>query len=50
MKHFLQIHNTDCNKRTIFRTFLQWEMREDANSSPFTVLRTSLPRPGQGGG
>ena len=25
MKHFLQIHNTDCNKRTIFRTFLQWE-------------------------
>ena len=29
MKQFLQIHNTDCNKRTIFRTFLQWEMRED---------------------
>ena len=25
MKQFLQIHNTDCNKRTIFRTFLQWE-------------------------
>ena len=25
MKQFLQIHNTDCNKRTNFRTFLQWE-------------------------
>ena len=29
MKQFLQIHNTDCNKRTNFRTFLQWKMRED---------------------
>ena len=23
MKQFLRIHNTDCNKRTIFRTILQ---------------------------
>ena len=31
MKHFLQIHNTDCNKRTIFCTFYNGKMRKDAN-------------------
>ena len=39
MKQFLQIHNTDCNKRTIFRTFLQWEneklKRRDAEALSF---------------
>ena len=39
MKQFLQIHNTDCNKRTIFRTFLQWEneklKRRDAEAQRF---------------
>ena len=44
MKHFLQIHNTDCNKRTIFRTFLQWEneklKRRDAEAQRFYFLNT----------
>ena len=43
MKHFLQIHNTDCNKRTNFRTFLQWEneklKRRDAKTLRF-ILNT----------
>ena len=43
MKQFLQIHNTDCNKRTIFRTFLQWEneklKRRDAKTLRF-ILNT----------
>ena len=41
MKQFLQIHNTDCNKRTIFRTFLQWEneklKRRDAKTLRFIL-------------
>ena len=40
MKHFLQIHNTDCNKRT----FLQWEneklKRRDAEAQRFYFLNT----------
>ena len=43
MKQFLQIHNTDCNKRTNFRTFLQWEneklKRRDAKTLRF-ILNT----------
>ena len=30
MKQFLQIHNTNCNKRRIFRTILQEKIREEA--------------------
>ena len=44
MKQFLQIHNTDCNKRTFFRTFLQWEneklKRRDAEAQRFYFLNT----------
>ena len=31
MKQFLQIHNTNCNKRRIFRTILQEKIRVEAH-------------------
>lgn len=37
MKQFLQIHNTDCNKRRIFRRIL---LKKFSMSQRFFLLRT----------